>query len=56
MVERQVLQGKDLFAVNTFDEPDKVMPINLDATEGIDSKFVVELPPLSWTMMRFVIK
>lgn len=53
MIEHQVMQGEDLFAVNSFEHPENVIPINnnIDPINGTD--FEIELPKLSWHMIRF---
>ena len=53
LVEHVVLDGTDLFAINSFDKPDKVKPRNmkLEGTEGCVTKTI--LPKMSWNMLRF---
>ncbi len=53
MVERQVLTGEDLFAVNSFESPNNITPIDVDVTSKADTQFQVVLPKTSWTMLRF---
>jgi Alpha-L-arabinofuranosidase len=53
VVEHVVLDGSDLNAVNSPEEPEKVTPRKLDITKnGSDLKFV--LPKASWNMIRFI--
>lgn len=52
--EHLLMDGPDLFAQNTFDEPDKVVPrtVNLDGKQDYSS---LVLPKLSWNVLRFSI-
>ncbi len=53
LVEQQVLTGEDLFAVNSFESPNNVVPIGIDVTSKADTQFQFVLPKTSWTMLRF---
>lgn len=53
MIEHQVLQGEDLFAVNSFSEPDKVVPHSMPLASESGTLFNLTLPAASWTMVRF---
>ncbi len=53
LVEQQVLTGEDLFAVNSFESPNNVMPVGIDVTSKADTQFQFVLPKTSWTMLRF---
>ncbi|SDH87090.1 alpha-N-arabinofuranosidase [Vibrio xiamenensis] len=53
MIERQVLTGDDLFAVNSFDAPNNVVPTTQECIEHAGSQFSITLPKTSWTMLRF---
>ncbi|WP_411743022.1 alpha-N-arabinofuranosidase [Reinekea sp.] len=53
MIDRQVMQGADLFAVNSFAEPSNVVPKAETVTEGKATQFQVTLPKATWTMFRF---
>ncbi len=53
LVEQQVLTGEDLFAVNSFESPNNVMPVGIDVTSKTDTQFQFVLPKTSWTMLRF---
>lgn len=51
-IEHVVLDGPDLFAKNTFEEPEKVKPRNIKigiSPEGVQN-FII--PKLSWNMIR----
>lgn len=56
MVERIMINGNDLSAFNNFDHPSDVMPKFLDTEKEIASKFEIEIPKRSWTVLRFEIK
>ncbi|NLW47975.1 MAG: alpha-N-arabinofuranosidase [Firmicutes bacterium] len=52
-LEHVVLNGSDLAAVNSFEEPEKVKP-NILKISGAEVKQIsVVLPKLSWNMIRF---
>jgi alpha-N-arabinofuranosidase len=53
LVEQQVLTGDDLFAVNSFESPNNVLPVSIDVTSAADTQFQFVLPKTSWTMLRF---
>lgn len=55
MVEHSILNGPDLFAKNTFDEPMLVVPKNVAPVNG-DKLFKVILPKLSWHVFRFLLE
>lgn len=52
-IEHIVLDGPDLFASNSFDEPEKVKPRNACLSAGQGGVFNITLPKLSWNMLRF---
>ncbi len=54
-LEHVVLSGPDLSAANSFLEPEKVKPRNIDITGNNTNKLDVALPKLSWNMLRFFI-
>jgi alpha-N-arabinofuranosidase len=54
MMEHMILDGPDLFAKNTFDVPDAVIPRIGDIIDG-GHMFAAMLPRLSWNMFRFVL-
>lgn len=52
--EHIVLDGPDLHAINTFEEPDKVHPRREKRVEPMKTDvFSVTLPRLSWNVLRF---
>ena len=53
MVEHQCLNGEDLYAINTFEEPTNVAPHALDVQVGSGTSFDVSLPAVSWNVIRF---
>lgn len=53
--EHIIMDGPDLFARNTFDEPDKVIPRNLEVPKDNKNVKNVHLPKLSWSVMRFTV-
>lgn len=53
MTEQQVLCGDDLFAVNSFTEPRRVVPQPVSVEAKPASHFRLTLPATSWTMVRF---
>lgn len=52
-IEHVVLDGPDLYAQNTFDEPDKVKPRNVKIESNQGGIVDVIIPKLSWNMIRF---
>jgi len=54
MTEHIIMDGPDLFAQNTFDMPDAVIPKTVAIVDG-DRDFKISLPKLSWNMLRFVL-
>ncbi len=46
------LNGPDLKATNTFDQPKKVVPQQLDAPQA-GSKMTIKLPPASYSVLHF---
>lgn len=55
-LEHVVLNGTELTAVNSFKEPEKVRPINLEISAEEINIIPVVLPKLSWNMLRFAIE
>ncbi|MFM2476561.1 alpha-N-arabinofuranosidase [Celerinatantimonas sp. MCCC 1A17872] len=53
LIEQQTLAGDDLFAVNSFETPDNVVPKNCDITERSGTQFELTLGKASWTMALF---
>ncbi len=53
MKEHQVMTGKDLFAVNTFDNPVQIKPEAVEVDTTVGNEFEVTLPKVSWHMMLF---
>ena len=54
--EHLVMDGNDLFASNTFKEPNKVIPRQNPIKKLIGREFNLVLPKLSWNVIRFEIK
>jgi alpha-N-arabinofuranosidase len=52
VMEYIVLDGDDLDAINTFEEPYKVCPRKEKFEEGVYDKFSMVLPKLSWNVIR----
>ncbi len=52
-IDQQVLSGDDLFAVNSFESPEKVIPKKQTSTQTSGTEFVLALAKASWTMVRF---
>ena len=50
LVEATVLGGEDLYAVNTMEDPDRVVPKAFDSAKVVDGALEAELPPASWSM------
>jgi len=55
IIEHIVMSGEDLFASNTLEEPDKVVPRSEVKKESTGREFNVMLPRLSWNVIRFKI-
>ncbi len=57
MVEHQVMQGDDIYAQNTFAEPDRVVPYKKGLTTAeTDGAYHWQLEPLSWHVLRFAVE
>lgn len=56
MIAHEVLSGDDLFAVNTFQEPEKVVPHSVPCETVTQNQVVITLEKLSWHMLRFNVK
>ena len=52
VVESFVLGGGDPYAVNTREEPEKVVPTSLDSARIVDGDLSAQLPPVSWCAIR----
>lgn len=52
VIEHLVLTDDDPAAVNTAERPDRVRPRPVEDTKTGEDSLVVELPPVSWTMIR----
>jgi alpha-N-arabinofuranosidase len=50
--EAIVLHDSDPYASNSSTRPDRVVPQRLEAVEHIGSQLVVDLPAVSWSMVR----
>ncbi|MDC0612740.1 hypothetical protein OAP63_18570, partial [Vibrio sp.] len=53
LFEHQVLAGEDLFASNSFAQPDAVRPKVYNINNLQSDAFLVNLPKASWNMFRF---
>lgn len=56
MIAHEVMNGDNLFAVNSFENPTAVIPKAVALDESISDTFEVVLPKLSWSMIRFKIE
>jgi len=56
MLEHICLDGEDLNAVNTFENPYSVEPHNLDIVTGEFDSCELRIPKLSWNVIRFKLK
>ncbi len=56
MIDHEVLVGDDMFAVNSFENPQNVVPEKVNLEETIGTEFTIELPKLSWHMVRFSVQ
>ncbi|MGG1691849.1 alpha-L-arabinofuranosidase C-terminal domain-containing protein [Heyndrickxia ginsengihumi] len=52
-IEHAILEGNDLFAGNTYDEPEKIILKKTSIDFSNDSNFHFILPKLSWNMIQF---
>jgi alpha-N-arabinofuranosidase len=52
VVEHLLLADDDPSATNTAEQPDRVRPRAVDGTRTDDRQLTVELPPVSWSMIR----
>ncbi|MBG6095075.1 arabinosylfuranosidase ArfA [Nocardioides luteus] len=50
LVEATVLGGEDLYAVNSMEDPDRVVPKTFDSAKVVGGALEAELPPASWSM------
>ena len=51
LIEATLIWDEDLFAVNSMDDPDRVLPKAHTAPRRVDgSSLRAELPPASWSM------
>lgn len=53
MEEHIVMDGADLFAQNTFEQPDLVKPRNILPVTSQSDVYVMNLSKLSWNVVRF---
>ncbi|MBE3115335.1 MAG: hypothetical protein IMZ59_07455 [Actinobacteria bacterium] len=56
IIEHLVLSGNDLFASNTFKEPNKVISRLNPIEKLIGKEFDIMLSKLSWNVVRFEVK
>lgn len=52
MIEHMVLDGNSLDETNTFEHPDQVKPRNIEMWDRKEGNIRVELPRMSWNMIR----
>ncbi|MEV5960743.1 alpha-N-arabinofuranosidase [Kribbella sp. NPDC051952] len=52
LIEHLALSDDDRRAVNTADDPDRVVPRHVDGTEVVDGICTATLPPASWHVIR----
>jgi alpha-L-arabinofuranosidase len=50
------MSGNDLFASNTFEKPNKVIPRLNPIEKSIGEEFDIMIPKLSWNVDRFEVK
>ena len=53
MTEHIVLHHSDVYAVNTEEKPDEVVPVQIPVRPVLVEKPQILLPPLSWNVLRF---
>ncbi len=54
MVKHEVITGvDDLFVSNTFENPNTIIPKNIDVCNLVGTDFKINVPKLSWHMMLF---
>ena len=53
MDEHIIMDGTDLFAQNTFEQPDAVIPRNVPISESQNNLYSLTLSKLSWNVVRF---
>jgi alpha-N-arabinofuranosidase len=53
IVEHVVLDGEDLYATNTFDNPENIKPRNMELPKDDNNTYDICLPKTSWNMIRF---
>ena len=53
LLDARTMHDGDLKTVNTQAEPDRIKPVPLGGVEVHDGVVVAELPPASWTLLRF---
>ncbi|CDZ23955.1 Alpha-N-arabinofuranosidase [[Clostridium] cellulosi] len=51
--EHSCMENKDIYAVNTFDNPLAVVPYKLPVDQRKASRFEIKLPKASWNTIRF---
>jgi len=52
LIEHVALYDDDRFAVNTAEDPDRVVPRAVDGTEVVNGTCTATLPPASWHLIR----
>jgi len=52
VIEHVVLNGDDLYTKNTFENPNAIVPKNVEVPVFKDEKLNIILPKLSWNMIR----
>lgn len=53
IIEHTIMDGPDIHAVNSFEEPEKIKPLNVPVSGSWGKTFNIVLPKLSWNMLRF---
>lgn len=56
LIEHQVMTGSDLFAVNSFENPENVVPVMAATQQADGQSFEFNISKLSWNMIRFNVK
>ena len=47
------MSGNDLHAINTFENPDNVVPRNVPTANSENGAFNINIDKLSWNVLRF---
>ena len=53
MISNTVMADEDIHAYNDFDNPERVVPVEVACENGKKSQFKVKLPAYSFSLIRF---